>query len=77
MNQAWLQVAGLVLDVLGFGVIAWEWILAQRAERKLWAIEQEQRKPRGYMTAEDKRRLAKFRSSATRHWFARRRYRAI
>ena len=25
MSQAWVQVAGLVLDVLGFGLIASEW----------------------------------------------------
>jgi hypothetical protein len=41
MNQAWLQVAGLVFDILGVGLIAWEWILAQRAERGLRALEQE------------------------------------
>ena len=40
MNQAWLQVAGLVLDILGFGLIAWEWMLAQRAEAAVRAIEE-------------------------------------
>ena len=37
--QAWLQVAGLVLDFLGFALIAAEWILAQRQERAALAIE--------------------------------------
>jgi hypothetical protein len=40
MNQAWLQVAGLVFDILGVGFIAWEWFQAQRGERALRAIEQ-------------------------------------
>ncbi|HRD75745.1 MAG TPA: hypothetical protein PK264_07395 [Hyphomicrobiaceae bacterium] len=39
MAQAWLQVMGLFLDVMGFGLIAWEWLMAQRAERALLAIE--------------------------------------
>lgn len=39
MSQAWLQVAGLVLDFLGFALIAWEWLIAQRAERAQRAIE--------------------------------------
>ena len=39
MSQAWAQVAGLVFDILGFGLIAWEWLLAQRAEGVALAIE--------------------------------------
>jgi len=43
MAQAWLQVVGLCLDVIGFGLIAWEWLMAQRAERALLAIEAKRR----------------------------------
>lgn len=32
LTQAWLQVIGLCLDFLGFALIAFEWLLAQRAE---------------------------------------------
>lgn len=32
MTQAWLQVIGLGFDFLGFALIAFEWLLAQRAE---------------------------------------------
>jgi hypothetical protein len=39
MSQAWLQVIGLVLDFLGFALIGWEWMLAQRSEAALQAIE--------------------------------------
>lgn len=39
MSQAWLQVAGLAVDFLGFALIAWEWLIAQRAERAQRAIE--------------------------------------
>lgn len=42
MAQAWLQVAGLVLDVLGFALIAWEWMLAQKSERAILALEASQ-----------------------------------
>lgn len=38
MSQAWLQVAGLVLDIVGFGLIAWEWLIAQRHGAKELAI---------------------------------------
>ena len=40
MQQAWLQVAGLILDFAGFALIATEWILAQRYERAARAIEE-------------------------------------
>ena len=33
INQAWFQVAGLILDFLGVALIAAEWLLAQRQER--------------------------------------------
>ncbi len=39
MSQAWVQVTGLFLDFFGFALIAWEWLLAQRAERAQRAIE--------------------------------------
>lgn len=39
MSQGWVQVGGLVLDFLGFALIAWEWLIAQRAERAQHAIE--------------------------------------
>ena len=39
MSQAWLQVAGLVFDIVGFGLIAWEWLIAQRHEARELAIE--------------------------------------
>lgn len=38
MNQAWITVVGLCLDFLGFALIAWEWLLAQRGERAALAI---------------------------------------
>lgn len=38
MTQAWITVTGLCLDFLGFALIAWEWLLAQRAERAALAI---------------------------------------
>ncbi len=38
MSQAWITVAGLCLDFLGFALIAWEWLLAQRAEGAALAI---------------------------------------
>ena len=38
MSQAWVTVVGLCLDFLGFALIAWEWLLAQRAEHAALAI---------------------------------------
>lgn len=38
MNQAWVTVAGLCLDFAGVALIAWEWLLAQRAERAALTI---------------------------------------
>lgn len=42
MSQAWLQVVGLVLDFMGFALIAMEWLLAQRAEAEQRAIVEQQ-----------------------------------
>jgi fructose-1,6-bisphosphatase/inositol monophosphatase family enzyme len=42
MSQAWITVAGLCLDFLGFALIAWEWLLAQRAERAALEIAEAQ-----------------------------------
>ena len=42
MNQAWITVVGLCLDFLGFALIAWEWLLAQRAERAALEIAEAQ-----------------------------------
>ena len=39
MNQAWLQVAGLIVDLIGVCLIAGEWLVAQRAEKRLLEIE--------------------------------------
>lgn len=39
MTQAWLQVAGLIVDFLGVSLIAVEWLIAQRGERRLLEIE--------------------------------------
>ena len=39
MSQAWMQVLGLALDFAGFALIAWEWMLAQRAERAILLLE--------------------------------------
>jgi hypothetical protein len=38
MNQAWLQVVGLGLDMAGFTLILWEWLLVQRHEREVRAM---------------------------------------
>ncbi|MGH6814332.1 MAG: hypothetical protein ACREC6_01360 [Hyphomicrobiaceae bacterium] len=40
MSQAWLQVIGLILDIVGFALLALEWLLAQRAESAIRAIEE-------------------------------------
>lgn len=39
MSQAWLQVVGLLLDMIGFGLILWEWVIAQHQEARLRAME--------------------------------------
>ena len=39
VTQAWLQVAGLIVDFLGVSLIAVEWLIAQRGERRLLEIE--------------------------------------
>jgi hypothetical protein len=40
MSQAWLQVSGLVLDMVGVLLIAGEWLLAQRQDARAEAIDQ-------------------------------------
>ena len=40
MQQAYLEVAGLALDMVGVLLIAWEWLMAQRQEAAQRAIEQ-------------------------------------
>jgi hypothetical protein len=39
MSQAWLQVAGLLLDMLGVLLVAGEWLIAQAQERRALDIE--------------------------------------
>ena len=39
VTQAWLQVAGLIVDFIGVSLIAIEWLIAQRGERRLLEIE--------------------------------------
>jgi len=39
MSQAWLQVAGIIVEFVGVLLISWEWFTAQRQERDERAIE--------------------------------------
>jgi hypothetical protein len=39
MSQAWLQVAGIIVEFIGVLLISWEWFTAQRQEQTERAIE--------------------------------------
>ena len=42
MSQAWLQVAGLFVELAGVLLLAWEWFAGRRQERRERALEAEQ-----------------------------------
>ena len=39
MSQAWLQVAGIIVEFIGVLLISWEWFTAQRQEQTERAFE--------------------------------------
>jgi hypothetical protein len=49
MAQAWMQLIGLVLDLVGFSLILWEWVLAQLHELQMRTMaDAEERQAEGF-----------------------------